>query len=72
VVELCLNSHEICPLRTDEDYANLQYSDHQKGASPLINHGIACVKWFPLDYIHGLFRGRKTIAEVPEKWTKGM
>ena len=32
--------------------ANLQYSDHQKGASPLINHGIACVKRFPLDYMH--------------------
>ena len=46
------NSHEICPLRTDEDFANLQYSDRQKGASPLIDHGIACVKRFPLDYMH--------------------
>lgn len=46
------NFHELYPLRTDEEFADLQYPDHQKGTSPLTNHGISCVKRFPLDYMH--------------------
>ena len=40
------------PLRTDENFANQVYVDHQVGVSPLIKIGFACVTGFPLDYMH--------------------
>ena len=45
------NFHESCSLRTDEEFAELEYPNHQKRMSPLTNHGISCVKRFPLDYM---------------------
>ena len=33
------NFHESCPLRTDEEFAELQHPNHQKGTSPLTSHG---------------------------------
>lgn len=40
------------PLRTDRDFSNGLYVDHQVGVSPLLNVGIRCVTGFPLDYMH--------------------
>jgi len=40
------------PLRTDQDFSNGLYVDHQVGVSPLSNVGIRCITGFPLDYMH--------------------
>lgn len=40
------------PLRTDRDFSNGLYVNHQVGVSPLLNAGIRCVTGFPLDYMH--------------------
>jgi hypothetical protein len=40
------------PSRTDDDFNNMLYPDHQKGRSPLTNHNIPCVSGFCLDYMH--------------------
>ena len=41
-----------CALRTDKDFADLNYPNHQHEKSALINHGIQCVSQFVLDYMH--------------------
>jgi hypothetical protein len=46
------NSNEQCILRTEENFANLMYENHQRQASPLIANGISCIHRFPLDYMH--------------------
>ena len=38
--------------RTDEQFDNCQYEDHQKARTPLIGHGVSCVQQFCLDYMH--------------------
>ena len=38
--------------RTDEQFNNCQYEDHQKAPTPLIGHGVSCVQQFCLDYMH--------------------
>jgi hypothetical protein len=40
------------PLRTEEDFRNLAYSDHQIKKSPLLDIGLPCITSFPLDYMH--------------------
>ena len=41
-----------CPLRTDEEFLNFMYKDHQRALSPLTEVGIRCVSSFALDYMH--------------------
>jgi hypothetical protein len=38
--------------RTDEEFANFMYTNHQKSLSPLTDHGVSCVQQFCLDYMH--------------------
>eukprot|EP00111_Clytia_hemisphaerica_P013185 TCONS_00038712-protein len=38
--------------RTDNEFARIAYSKHQKGKTPLIEAGIKCISQFPLDYMH--------------------
>lgn len=38
--------------RTDEEFNNCQYNDHQKASTPLISYGVLCVQQFCLDYMH--------------------
>jgi len=45
-------SQERCGSRTDENFANFLYTDHQVVQSPLVRYGIPCVKTFALDYMH--------------------
>lgn len=40
------------PLRTDRDFSNGLYVNHQVGEFPLLNVGISCVTSFTLDYMH--------------------
>lgn len=40
------------PLRTDRDFSNGLYVNHQVGEFPLLNVGIRCVTSFTLDYMH--------------------
>ena len=49
---IILHSANQCRSRTDEEFAVRQYTDHQTQASPLIVHGLQCVKSFCLDYMH--------------------
>jgi hypothetical protein len=39
-------------LRTDENFAQNQYPEHQNARSPLIDANIMCIKAFSLDYMH--------------------
>ena len=38
--------------RTDEQFSNMMYTNHQSKMSPLINAGICCITDFVLDYMH--------------------
>ena len=46
------NSADISTLRTESAFAKCSYENHQKGRTPLINHGISCINGFALDYMH--------------------
>ena len=47
-----------CEKRTDEGFANNQYTHHQKGVSPLTTEiKFNCVTGFPLDYMHLVLLG---------------
>ena len=46
------NSVDVSTLRTDEAFTNYSYEKHQKGRTPLIDHGISCINGFTLDYMH--------------------
>lgn len=46
------NSHESFRARTDEEFSQVLYEDHQTIKSPLIDAGIPCVSTFVLDYMH--------------------
>ena len=47
-----------CYKRTDEGFANNQYTHHQKGVSPLTTEiNFNCVTGFPLDYMHLVLLG---------------
>lgn len=54
---IILYSRDECSLRTDEGFSLVVYDNHQTSVSPLIEHGIQCVKTFCLDYIHLLCLG---------------
>ena len=45
-------NHAPCERRTDEKFRNVQYTEHQKKATPLITAGVGCVTQFVLDYMH--------------------
>ena len=45
-------NHAPCEKRTDEGFKTLQYTGHQKKATPLIATGVGCVSQFVLDYMH--------------------
>ena len=47
-----LNNPGQVSMRTDQGFNEQRDTDHQKGKSPLIDHGISCVSGFPLDYMH--------------------
>lgn len=49
---IILYSKDECSLRTDEEFSLVVYDNHQTSVSPLIEHGIQCVKAFCLDYMH--------------------
>ena len=49
-VVLC--SRDAHPQRTEEDFDELKYIDHQNSRSPLSDCGILCIKDFALDYMH--------------------
>ena len=49
-VVLC--SNDVHPLRTEEEFHDQEYTDHQNARSPLSDCGILCIKGFPLDYMH--------------------
>lgn len=53
-VVFSLNDERNIPLRSEASLNNFEYKDHQIDISPLINAGIgiACIKSFPLDYMH--------------------
>lgn len=38
--------------RTDEQFANFMYTNHQKSPTPLIDHDVSCVQHFCLDYMN--------------------
>lgn len=40
------------PLRSNEDFANMLYDNHQRAHSSLIDHNFPCVSGFCLDYMH--------------------
>ena len=46
------NCADVSTLRTEEAFVNCSYKKHQKGRSPLINHGVPCINGFTLDYMH--------------------
>ncbi len=46
------NDPSNCPHRTEENFNNERYHDHQKTKSPLIGAGIFCISMFVLDYMH--------------------
>ncbi|XP_071139291.1 uncharacterized protein [Mytilus edulis] len=43
---------DMAPKRTEESFKNYEYKIHQVAKSPLIDAGLACIKSFPLDYMH--------------------
>ena len=46
------NDDEEHDLRTQNEFDNQQYQQHQVARSPLIDIGISCIHQFPLDYMH--------------------
>lgn len=46
------NSLEIFPLRTAQQFHNMEYKDHQIERSPLTDIGILCIEQFAVDYMH--------------------
>ena len=46
------NSDQPHTLRTDDQFADQAYRDHQQGRTPLLDVGFPCVTGFPLDYMH--------------------
>ena len=46
------NDEEQHSLRTDNDFVQMLYQNHQKGFSPLLQLTVRCVSMFPLDYMH--------------------
>ena len=46
------NDEEQHSLRTDNDFVQMLYQNHQKGLSPLFQLTVRCVSMFPLDYMH--------------------
>ena len=46
------NGKEQHSLRTENDFAQMSYQNHQKGLSPLLHLKVRCVSVFPLDYMH--------------------
>lgn len=49
---MILCSKDECSFRTNEGFSLVVYDNHQTSVSPLIEHGIQCVKTFCLDYMH--------------------
>uniref|UniRef100_W5MYB2 Transposase domain-containing protein n=1 Tax=Lepisosteus oculatus TaxID=7918 RepID=W5MYB2_LEPOC len=43
---------EACNDRTDEQFKNFEYKEHQQRLSPLAAAGIGCISQFSLDYMH--------------------
>ena len=46
------NQSAQCPHRTEDEFNNLRYVDHQKMKTPFIDAGIPCISKFVLDYMH--------------------
>lgn len=46
------NSDQLHAARTDADFDKMRYKEHQQALSPLVDHGISCIKSFVLDYMH--------------------
>ena len=44
--------HAACERRTDKKFSKVEYTDHQKQATPFITAGVGCVSQFVLDYMH--------------------
>ena len=47
-----LNDDDVFPQRTDADFNQMKYDDHQKGESQLLEIQFNCVSGFVLDYMH--------------------
>ena len=46
------NDDDVFPQRTDADFNQMKYDDHQKGESQLLQIQFNCVSGFVLDYMH--------------------
>ena len=46
------NDDDVFPQRTDADFNQMKYDDHQKGESQLLEIQFNCVSGFVLDYMH--------------------
>ena len=63
------NGEEQHGLRTDNDFAQMLYQNHQKGLSPLLQLKVRCVSMFPLDYMHLVCLG--AVRRIIQFWKKG-
>ena len=63
------NGKEQHSLRTDNDFAQMLYQNHQKGLSALLHLKVRCVSMFPLDYMHLVCLG--SVRGIIQFWKKG-
>lgn len=52
VVFNCDGNNQDLELRTDDNFLQQHYKNHQISRSILVDYGIHCVSQFPLDYMH--------------------
>ena len=63
------NGEEQHSLRTDNDFGQILYQNHQKGLSPMLQLKVRCVSMFPLDYMHFVCLG--AVRRIIQFWKKG-
>ena len=63
------NGEEQHSLRTDNDFGQMLYQNHQKGLSPMLQLKVRCVSMFPLDYMHFVCLG--AVRRIIQFWKKG-